>query len=381
MSSSPTEAFYEGRGIPVELSQVEDTLDRLWGPAAEKAGGPELDNPAVTRVVLANVVIGLLGPDRPGLEGTIGAITSRYPSRLIVLRSSNEPGRHLEAEVSAQCHLPSPGRPQVCSEVIILRATPEGRDLLPGAVRSLKESDLHSVLWWCDDPRESPGLFDELAEGSTRVILDLPDPSGDPCALASVSAADPACRVRDLAWFGLTPWRERIADLFEPPATAELGRIAWIRIRAQAETIERPPRAAAWLVAWLAGQLGWEAVGSPREQGPGVIEATLRAAGASVSVRIESKPEQVGHRPRIVAVELGLPCDARPRGGVRVERFGPETCEVHIELADRSEPAFPRFVVAPEYDATKLVSAALLTDRNDPPYRRALPIALWLLGC
>ena len=155
MSSSPADAFYEGRGIPVELNEVEDALDRLWGPAAEKAGGPELDDPAVTRVVLANVVLVHLGPDRPGMDATIGAITTQYPSRLILLRPSAGGGRRLSAEVSAQCHLPAPGRPQVCSEQIVLRAGPEGLDLLPGAVRSLRESDLHSVLWWCDDPRQA----------------------------------------------------------------------------------------------------------------------------------------------------------------------------------------------------------------------------------
>jgi hypothetical protein len=381
MSSSPTDAFYEGRGIPVELAEVEDTLDRLWGPAAEKAGGPELENPAVTRVALANVVIVLLGPDRPGLDETIGAIASRYPSRLIVLRSSSDPGRRLAAEVSAQCHLPSPGRPQVCSEVIILRTPPGGCDLLPGAVRSLRESELHSVLWWCDDPRSAPGMFAQLAEGSTRVILDRPDPGSDPAALASASSTDPDSKVRDLAWFGLTPWRERIADLFDPPATSELARIASIRIRAQADSTDRPPRAAAWLVAWLAGQLGWQPVGSPGWGGARPFEASLQGPNGPISVRIEVDRADVGPLARIVEVELGLPCDARPGGGVRVHRAGPETCEVQISLADRSEPAFPRVVVAPEYDASSLVSAALLTDRNDPPYRRALPIALWLLGC
>jgi glucose-6-phosphate dehydrogenase assembly protein OpcA len=381
MSSSPTDAFYEGQGIPVELAEVEDTLDRLWGPAAAKAGGPELENPAVTRVALANVVVVLLGPDRPGLEETIGAITSRYPSRLIVLRSSPDSGRRLEAEVSAQCHLPSPGRPQVCSEVIILRTPPEGCDLLPGAVRSLRESELHSVLWWCDDPRSAPDMFTQLAEGSTRVIFDRPDPESDPAAVASASWNDPDSKVRDLAWFGLTPWRERIADLFDPPATSELTRIASIRIRSQADSIKRTPRAAAWLVAWLAGQLRWEPVGSPVEKGAGQLEATFQGPGGPVTIRIDTDRADVGPLARIVEVELGLPCDAKPNGAVRVHRAGPETCEVQIALADRSEPTFPRMVVAPEYNASSLVSAALLSDRNDPPYRRALPIALWLLGC
>jgi len=34
----------EGQGIPVPLGQIETELTRLWGHAAQQAGGPELEN-------------------------------------------------------------------------------------------------------------------------------------------------------------------------------------------------------------------------------------------------------------------------------------------------------------------------------------------------
>ena len=57
MPAAPTDAFLSGQGIPVDPGRVEDELSNLWGPAAERAGGPELENPSVTRVVLANLVV------------------------------------------------------------------------------------------------------------------------------------------------------------------------------------------------------------------------------------------------------------------------------------------------------------------------------------
>ena len=57
MPDAMTDSFLAGQGIPVDLGQVETELTKLWGPAAEQAGGPELENPHVTRIALANLVV------------------------------------------------------------------------------------------------------------------------------------------------------------------------------------------------------------------------------------------------------------------------------------------------------------------------------------
>lgn len=381
MSSSTVEAFYEGQGIPVELNEVEQALDQLWGPAAEKAGGPELESPAVTRVVLANVVIVHFGSNRPEMETTIEAITTQYPSRMIVLRHDPGAGRKLLTEVSAQCHLPAPGRPQVCSEQIILRTSVEGRDLLPGAVRSLVESDLHSVLWWCDDPREASELYEQLSGEATRIILDLPDPEADPASLAAAIEAGGRQSARDLAWFGLTAWRSLIADQFDSPATGNLARIASVRVRSIGKETDRPHRTAAWLVAWLAGQLGWQPEGSPRFIEKGRVEASFRGPEDSVEVIMESESGENSSRAQIAEVEIRLRPEAQSVTTLRIQCDGQGTCEICVIDSAGQGCAFPRLVKVPVPETTHSVSAALLTDRSDPPYHRALPITLWLMGC
>ena len=62
-----SDAFLSGQGIPVALDEIEGELVRLWGPSAGRVGGPDLENPNVTRVALANLVVARLSNDGQSL--------------------------------------------------------------------------------------------------------------------------------------------------------------------------------------------------------------------------------------------------------------------------------------------------------------------------
>ncbi len=176
MTDSMTESFLDGHGIPVDLANIENELVNLWGPAAEQAGGPEVESPNVTRIVLANLLVDCLTGAATAPGQVLETVIARYPCRTIVLLGDDAPERRIRAEVSALCHLPAPGLPQVCSERIVLRTGPSAIDLVPGAVRPLLEPDLPMVLWWTSDPRDHESLFRDLADECSRLVLDLPDP-------------------------------------------------------------------------------------------------------------------------------------------------------------------------------------------------------------
>src|SRR5437660_3797955 len=101
MASATSDDFLSGQGVPVDLHEIETELSRLWGPAAEQAGGPELQHPNVTRIVLANLVVFGHCDDSARLQDVLDTVTTRHPSRTIVLRYTDEPGRSVQAEVSA----------------------------------------------------------------------------------------------------------------------------------------------------------------------------------------------------------------------------------------------------------------------------------------
>ena len=391
MPDAMTDSFLEGQGIPVDLPEIETTLTKLWGPAAEQVGGPELDNPHVTRIALANLVVEGLEGDCPQLRGVLETVIARFPCRAIVIRGSDDPGRRIGAEVSALCHLPAPGLPQVCSERIVLRAGPNAIDLVPGAVRPLLEAELPMVLWWTGDPRSHEALFRDLGDECSRMVLDLPDPGAPPGAIRL--GLDPTvCPFsRDTAWFGLTRWRELIAQFFDPPGPLELlGGIETVQIEVLSSDEDRTPRLAIWLAAWLAGQLGWtpqgqpsrgnSATGSSRRSHFGELKAAFRGPQGTATVEIITRPAHPDLSP--VPRLTGVIITAKGPQGVetfRLARPATDSPAIRVEAERCDSCRLPSLVEAPELDPAHRVAAALESSRIDPPFQNALPIALWLL--
>jgi glucose-6-phosphate dehydrogenase assembly protein OpcA len=388
ISTGPsTDSFLEGQGIPVELPNIETELAKLWGPAAEQAGGPELDNPHVTRIVLANLVVACLNGDGDSFGPVLETVIARFPCRAIVLLGSDDAARRINAEVSALCHLPAPGLPQVCSERIVLRVGANAVDLVPGAVRPLLEADLPMVLWWTGDPRAHEVLFRDLADECARLVLDLPDP-GAAAAAVRLGLDRSLCPFsRDSSWFGITRWRELIAQFFDPPGLRpSLLSIATVEIEVLSVDASRTPRLAIWLAAWLAGQLGWKSIERPRRLAAGA-EAVLTARFASpsheVTLKIVTRPPEPSGAvasPQIARVTIRSQRDGATVGETfEIHRPVPDSPVVLVEAEACDACRLPRLIELAELDPACRIAAALESSRVDPPFDRAVPIALWLL--
>ena len=157
-----------------------------------------------------------------------------------------------------------------------------------------------------------------------------------------------------------------------------MARLRSVTIEAVAPSPDRFPRLPVWLAAWLAGQLGWEAVrrGSP---GPGRIEAAFRSGENEVAVSIRAEADPSARSVSLRSAALGLADGAGP-SSIRLAR--PPGCpdDVRIESCSDRACALPRVVHLPELDTPRRISAAMESSRHDPPFRRALPHALWLLS-
>lgn len=376
-ADATSDAFLQGQGIPVELPQIESELIKLWGTSAEQVGGPDLENPNVTRVVLANLVVGSFHPDCASLRDALDAVVVRFPCRSIILHGSDDRARRVTAEVSALCHLPAPGLPQVCSERIVLHAGPDALDLLPGAVRPLLESELPFILWWTDDPRERETIFRDLANEASRLILDLPDPGSAPDAVRLGLDPELCHYSRDAAWFGITRWRELVAQFFDPPRGVERSsRIRSVRVEAVSPDPAHSPRVAVWLAAWLAGQLGWTLPGDP-DTSRNPLRADFEGPGGAVAVEIVTK---AGAVPAIVGVTIRTETEEDGVETFRLTRLASGSNDVRIEVDSANFCSLPRVVVAPELSPWRRVAGALESSRIDPPYQKALPHALRLFG-
>lgn len=386
MAETSSDAFLEGRGIPVGLPEVNTKLEQLWGPAAERLGGPEPDEPNVTRVVLGNLIVERLGSDSKAesLGQVLETVVARFPCRTIVLRESGAAERRITAEVSAVCHLPDPGRPQVCSERIVLTAGAGAADMLPGAVRPLLESGLPMILWWTTDPTRNEALFRELADGSFRVLLDLPDPGASVAALKLGLDRSLSSCARDAVWYGLVHWRELIAQFFDARQHLEtLGRINSVRIEALSPDPTQPPRLALWLAAWLAGQLDWKTKGEPTRAPNGAgsrFRAEFEGPGGPLGVEIQTEPFPEGSSaiPKLLGVTITAGGE-RGQETFRLRRPGPDSSEVRVQADSPDYCRLPSTVSAAPVSEARRVSSALEFSRFDPPFEKALPIMLWML--
>jgi glucose-6-phosphate dehydrogenase assembly protein OpcA len=266
-----------------------------------------------------------------------------------------------------------------------LRAGPRAIELIPGAVRPLLEADLPLILWWTGDPRRHEALFRDLADECSRVILDLPDPGAQAGAVRL--GLDPSLcpSSRDMAWFGLTRWRELVAQFFDPACHHEsLKRINSVRLDALSPDPSRPPRLAIWLASWLAGQLGWEKQGQPRKAGSAsesIVQATFRGPDGPIAVEITTRSMPLGlfATPRLVEVAITA---QGPQGldTFRLRRPDPSSPAVHVEADTPHACHLPRIVSVPELEPAQRVAAALESSRLDPPFQNAMPIAMWFMA-
>jgi len=384
MPETSSDAFLEGQGIPVPLAKIDAALEQLWGPAAERLGGPELENPNVTRVVLANLVVERLDADAESLRPVVETVVGRFPCRAIVIRETPGAGRKVTAEVSAVCTLPEPGSPQVCSERIVLHAGPDALDLVPGSVRPLLEADLPMVLWWTSDPSRNERLYRDLAAESSRIMLDLPDPGTSAAALRM--GLDPAVGScpRDAVWYGITQWRELVAQIFDCPSHRRtLDRIESVRIDAVSPSPASPPRLALWLASWLAAQLGWSRSGTPSLEADGdgsLLRATFEGPDGPIALEVgtASLPEGLPATPRLVGVELRARGEHGPES-FRLRRPTPGSPHVRVHIDAPDYCRIPSTVDAVEPAPALRIAAALELSRYDHPFEEATPFLLWLL--
>lgn len=120
-------------------------------------------------------------------------------------------------------------------------------------VDPLLVSDLSTVVW-------APHGHDEALDALRRLVqVVLIDSAQQMNATEAIRRAVDVAKdayVVDLAWLRSTPWRERIAATFDPPAwRSALREISGISVTARDDSVV----AGVLLLGWLSCRLGWEA--------------------------------------------------------------------------------------------------------------------------
>ena len=206
-----------------------------------------------------------------------------HASRLVVL--SYDPKRtRLDARASVAAEDEAkPGELVLLHETVIVEIGDRHLDDLLTIADPLVVSDLPTLLW---SPHGHPEAVEALLPLAQTTLLDSVD---DPVwheAIDRANTLSDRLYVVDLAWLRSTPWRERIAAIFDPPALrAQLETISAITIRHHPDSTV----AAMLLIGWLASRLGWQL--TPLGSDGDVLSGTATLARQDIARRLEAAHE------------------------------------------------------------------------------------------
>ncbi len=241
-----------------------------------------------------------------------------HASRLVVL--AYEPKRErLDARVSVSTDDPAaPGEVALLRETVVVELGDKHLDDLATITDPLVVTDLPTLLW---SPHGHPEIIDELLRLAQAVLVDSVEEPDYEEALERAAALSERAYVVDLAWLRSTPWRERVAAMFDPPwLRPELRLFSSVTVRHHpASTV-----AAGLLVGWLASRLDWQA--ARLVPAGGELSGKAHASRQDVGVRLQTAPElQVpGLQGLTIETAAGhrLRLDRGP-GGLRARFSGP----------------------------------------------------------
>jgi glucose-6-phosphate dehydrogenase assembly protein OpcA len=249
----------------------------------------------------------------------------RYaPSRLLVL--SYEPGRtRLDARATiASDAEPADDELALLRETVIVKLGERHLDDLLTIADPLVVTDLPTLLW---SPHGHADAVDELLSLAQATLVDsIEEP--DRSQAGHRTAVDRACElskqvyVVDLAWLRSTPWRERVATVFDPqPMRGELHNLSSVKVRHHPDSRV----AALLLVGWLASRLGWSLKRSEvtAEGTAGKLCGSAQSQRGEVKLTLTPAPDQ--QVPGLAGVELTSSSGLRIRldrepGGLRAHR-------------------------------------------------------------
>jgi glucose-6-phosphate dehydrogenase assembly protein OpcA len=325
-----------------------------------------------TRTAVLNLVAYAADPSTmERIVGTLAELVDHHPSRTIVtLVNPDSTGADMDARVQVDCRPMGTTGLKVCSESVVIEASPRALRRVPNVILPLLLSDLPVVLWWPGEPAlREPVLFDLLTPANRFVV----DTLGFVHVERSLIALDglrqrPGMTIdlADLNWGRLLPWRELVAQFWDVPAwRAHLGRLDRIEVELGKPDNGRSNRAQALLlVGWLASRLGWKPTGMDRLRDGYRLRAKRRGGEVEIVIRIT----------------------AQSTSGLRSIRFSRKTARQSAEFAlaatDRDsalmtiqldgQDAYSRNVRIERLDEAELLAAELDVNVGDTTFEDAL---------
>ena len=263
-----------------------------------------------------NLVVVVDAEFRGEIENRLQRVGRFHPSRLVLcsVRDRDDGKIDAWAGVGTEDAEALPGHIAVAHERVELTIGAAQVPKLDTIVDPLLVPDLATMVWAPHGHDDGIDALRRLAQIVLIDSLDAPDASD---ALARAADLSNDTYVVDLAWLRSTPWRERVAGVFDPPEMrGQLAGVSSITVRHREDSLA----SALLFCGWLSSRLGWK---------PGRLAAargalTGHARGRRAEVKVRLQPVDM-NPPGLDGVTIEMASGAsvsldRGPGGLRTVR-------------------------------------------------------------
>jgi glucose-6-phosphate dehydrogenase assembly protein OpcA len=369
------------RGTDVTVGQILDKLKELRDAGARKEIG-DADHLSPRNSVLDVIIVASEMAAAERAAGALESLAMHHPCRaVVVVDSAGSRQSRIDATVKAVSH-PRPGGAVTIHEQVFLQVSGPVAGHIGSLVDSLLLADVATYVWWTGSPPVGLPRFASALEAADVLLVDssrFEQPHEQFSRLAEASAAAAAGKVfGDLHWARLQPWREVLAQFFNPvDRRGFLRGIGAVGIDYVAEG--RGNRSAAALLAgWLGSALGWRLKSSAAGSDEMLAANLVSPGGHPVELALRSVA-LAGFAPgeisavRVEAVFSGQTCS------IRAVRDDADNGHVVLEGDLRGIP-LPRLVLpVPARADADLLGRLLVDARSDRAYPRALQLGAEIL--
>jgi glucose-6-phosphate dehydrogenase assembly protein OpcA len=360
------------QGTDVGIGEVLEHLKSLRAGAA--AAGRSRSSVLDVIIVASDKAEGLRA------AGAVEKLAMHHPCRALIVVDDpgGGPGR-VDATITERG--PEPGSARPSHEQVLLEVRGPAAEHIPSLVDSFLLPDVATFIWWTGSPPLRGQRFLAALEAADVLLLDsarFERPFESFAALAEVAAAKAGTVFGDFHWTRLQPWREVLAQFFNPADRRGFLRgIGAVGVDYIAEG--RGNRSAAILLAgWLGSALGWQLKTAAAGRG-GVMAAHFTSPGGH-PVELALRPVEMAG---FAAGEItGIRIDAAFEGHlclVHALRDEADNDHVMVQAEVRGMPV-PKLVLPVPARADEAVLSRLLIDvRADRAYPRALQLGAEIL--
>lgn len=294
--------FLSGKLSHVDVEGIEKELKQLWTKAAADGGKTAA---TVMRACSFNIILLSADSDaESNCNDLLDQVLSARPGRGILAIYRPEKAHHLDAWVSARCHLEGSSK-QICAEQITVCCEGGQPKELASVVSPLVIAELPVFIYWRSKIANDT-LFQALSKTAARLVVDSQRDAFD---LEQIKTVNNIIRTNrgslmatDINWRRLSGWMRAMADAFDdfPMPADYLKKFKTVTITTGADANSKASSGgnnavsaqSLLMMGWLASRLKWKPAGTLDNN-----ELKVKtSSGESLTISFKSSREaEAGH--------------------------------------------------------------------------------------